>query len=159
MPQPKKDPSLRARSNKATTAKSLDRADTHKVPALPAPPDKFGDDGELAPRNWHPQTIEWWTTIWESPLPGAWESFDTPTLYMLALLVNDIWTAKTSKDRKDALSEYRLQRRDFFIAPYDRLRGEIVFADAADARERTARRQFSAVQPSTADDPRNILGQ
>jgi len=160
VPQPKKNPSVRARANKATTAKSLDRTDTHKVPALPAPPDKFDADGGFTPSHWHERTIEWWNAIWDSPLPGAWESFDIPTLYTLALLYDDIWTARTAKDRKDAAGEYRLQRRDFFIAPYDRLRGEIVFADAADARERTQRRQaHSAIQPSQADDPRQILGQ
>lgn len=161
MPQPKKDPSLRARRNSATTAKALDRADTHAVPALPAPPDTFDDNGELRPSAWHPRTVEWWTAIWESPLPGAWESFDIPTLYTLALLYDDIWTARTAKERKDAAGEYRLQRKDFFIAPYDRLRGEIVFAeaDAAKAQVAARRQSAAAIQPPTAADPRMILGQ
>lgn len=161
MPQPKKHPSLRARSNKAATAATLTITDTYKVPPLPTAPDSFGPDGELIPGTWHLQTVEWWTAIWESPIPGAWQSFDIHGLYVIALLYDDIWTARTAKERKDAAGEYRLQRFAYFIAPYDRMKGEIVFAEAGDARERTARRrQASAViQPSTADDPRQILGQ
>jgi len=35
MPQPKKDPSIRARANVASTAKTLERATGYEVPELP----------------------------------------------------------------------------------------------------------------------------
>ena len=164
MPQPKKDPSIRARANVASTAKTLERATGYEVPELPDFPEVAlrGDDGDIfmAPGYWHKQTSVWWEAIFTSPLPGAWEDFDVPTLFTLALLYNDIWIAPTAKDRKSAAAEFRLQRKDFFIAPYDRLRGEIVFAEAGEARERTARirqRQASA-QPIAGNDPRTALG-
>lgn len=159
LPQPKKHPTARARANKAATAQTLTRGESHDVPSLPDRDDELDDNGD--PMLWHPQTLAWWDAIWRSPLPGAWESFDIPTLYTLALLYNDIWTARTAKERKDAAGEYRLQRKDFFIAPYDRLRGEIVFAEAdAAKRQVAARRVVAAVtQPAEATDPRMILGQ
>ena len=155
MPQPKKDPSIRARANVASTAKTLERATGYEVPELPDFPESDESGGY-----WHEQTSAWWTDLWHSPLPGAWESFDLPSLRALALLYNDMWIAPKASMRQAAAKEYRLQRKDFFIAPYDRLRGEIVFAEAGEARERTARirqRQASA-QPIAGNDPRTALG-
>ena len=160
MPQPKKDPSIRARANVASTAKTLERATGYEVPELPDFPesDPNAEDAEWG--HWHQQTLIWWRGLFMSALPGAWEDFDIPTLHAVALLYNDIWIASTARERRAAASEYRLQRKDFFIAPYDRLRGEIVFAEAGEARERTARirqRQASA-QPIAGNDPRTALG-
>lgn len=152
MPARKKDPSVRARRNRATTATTLTLGDTYEVPELPEHPSA----------SWHPRTVEWWNQIWSSPLPGSWQNFDLVALEAVALVFNDIWIAETPRDRKDALGEFRLQRKDFFIAPYDRLRGEIAFEEADEAkdrgRQRRARQSPSAgQQPSSGDDPRSVL--
>lgn len=155
MPAQKKDPSVRRRTNKATTAKTITAkpaaasSQRRVVPDLPDHPSGY----------WHVETVRWWREIWESPLPESWQAFDTTSMFTLALCFNDIWTAASPTARKEALGEYRLQRRDFFIAPYNRLQGEIVFEEADAAKERgAARRERSAKpQPTSAADPRNVL--
>lgn len=150
MPAPKKHPSVRARTNKASTARTISRsAGRRAIPVLPAHP----TDG------WHRETVRWWKELWQSELPESWEAFDQSTLFTLALCFNDIWIARSATARKEALSEYRLQRKDFFIAPYNRLQGEIVFEEADAAKDRgSARRERQAKpQPEPADDPRNAL--
>lgn len=153
MPARKKDPSVRARSNRASTARTL-TAGTRKraVPKLPAHPTA----------RWHAQTIKWWREIWSSPLPDAWQDFDLGSVFTLALSYNDIWIAVSPTGRKEAMGEYRLQRKDFFIAPYNRLQGEIVFEEANAAKDRGRQRQARQTEPSTKTkkppvDPRGIL--
>lgn len=152
MPAPKKHPSVRARTNRATTAKTV-TADGAKrvVPPLPEHPSEA----------WHPQTIRWWNEIWNSPLPDTWQSFDLGSVFTLALSYNDIWLAVSASGRKEALSEYRLQRKDFFIAPYNRLQGEIVIETADEAKARGAQRragQSTGVkQPAKGSDPRRLF--
>jgi hypothetical protein len=151
MPAAKKHPSVRARSNRASTAKTITTGTGAKrvVPKLPPHP----TDG------WHVETVRWWNELWSSALPDSWEAFDQSTLFTLALCFNDIWIAQSPTARKEALGEYRLQRKDFFIAPYNRLQGEIVFEEADAAKDRgAARRQRQAKpQPTAANDPRNAL--
>ena len=153
MPAAKKHPSTRARANKATTAKTIAATGTRRrvVPTLPPHPTA----------TWHAETRKWWTDLWKSSLPDAWESFDKSTLFTLALCFNDIWIAASATARKEALGEYRLQRRDFFIAPYNRLQGEIVMAeaDAATARAAARKKPQGAAQPKAAEDPRLKLVQ
>jgi hypothetical protein len=150
MPAVKKHPSTRARSNRATTARTVGGSTVARiVPELPAHPTDV----------WHPETLRWWRELWTSPLPDSWQSFDTTSVFTLALCFNDIWTAPSATGRKEALSEFRLQRRDFFIAPYNRLQGEIVFEEADAAKDRGAarRERSSKPQPKPSDDPRNAL--
>jgi hypothetical protein len=153
MPARKKDPSVRARSNRASTARTLSNGSRSRaVPELPAHPTS----------RWHEQTAKWWREIWTSPLPDAWQSFDLGSVFTLALAYNDIWIAESATARKEALGEYRLQRKDFFIAPYNRLQGEIVIeeADAAKDRGRQRRERTVATRPAAkkaAADPRSIL--
>lgn len=152
MPAVKKNPTLRARTNRATTAMTVSAGKTlRKVPPLPAHPTDA----------WHPQTVKWWTELWESPLPDAWQSFDTGTLFTLALCFNDIWIAESATGRKEAQGEYRLQRKDFFIAPMNRLSGEIVIEEADAAKDRGAARRERAARPAAPSkasaDPRNVL--
>lgn len=153
MPAQKKDASVRARANTASTARTLTAGKrTRKVPALPAHPSD----------RWHAQTTKWWREIWTSPLPEAWQDFDLGSVFTLALCFNDIWIAPTASARKEALGEYRLQRKDFFIAPYNRLQGEITIEEAADAKSRGQRRQQRQGKPAESSgakavDPRSIL--
>lgn len=150
MPAAKKHPSTRARSNRASTARTLMvTAGVRVVPVLPDHPTA----------GWHVETLRWWAELWSSPLPDSWQSFDTGTVFTLALCFNDIWIAESATGRKEALSEYRLQRRDFFIAPYNRLQGEIVIEEADAAKDRGAarRERRGSPQPQAGSDPRAAL--
>lgn len=112
---------------------------------------------------WHSQTVRWWRELWTSSLPDAWQKFDVTSLHALALCFNDIWIALSATARKEALGEYRLQRKDFFIAPYNRLQGEIVFEEAEAAKDRGAERRKRSQTPKPAAssappvDPRSVL--
>ena len=47
-----------------------------------SPPDLPGDD-------WLASTIDWWMTIWASPMATAWEPADTDSLIRLAKMRDD----------------------------------------------------------------------
>lgn len=149
MPQPKKDASVRRRANKATTAATLDRIPQH-VPDMPS---------GLA---WHAETLRWWDDVWSSPMSPEWDDSDIHNVIICAMLYNDIWTAETAKERKDAASEFRLQRKDLGLTPYDRRRLEWTIATAGEATDRgKARREASKTspQPQQSADPRLVLVQ
>lgn len=190
MPAHKKDPSTRARRNKASTATTLLRVTTAEtnvedyqsltvaqlrneidrrnedgrsadqllsrtgrkselverlvgddtpapdVPEMPPPPATVKGEGY-----WHSRTVEWWTDIWSSPMAPEWDDSDIHNVYVLAALYNDIWVATSAKARKEAATEYRLQRKDLGLTPYDRRRLEWTIEVAAEATERGKQRR------------------
>lgn len=149
VPAQKKDPSVRARRNKAATASALTPSSA-PVPAMP--------DGPA----WHVETVKWWTAVWSSPMRSEWDESDAHNVVLCALIYNDIWTAETAKERKDAAAEFRLQRQSLGLSPYDRRRLEWTIETAEDAKDRGQRRRGQAappVTPSAADDPRLKLVQ
>lgn len=101
---------------------------------VPAMPDH--SDGR-----WHAQTVAWWRDVWTSPMAEQWDDSDLHNVFVVALLYNDIWTAGTPKERKDALAEYRLQRADLGLSPYSRRRLEWTIETAQEAQDRGARRR------------------
>ncbi len=147
MPARKKDPSARARANKAATRATLVR-DGRTVPDMPTGPE------------WHPETERWWVDVWSSPMSPEWDESDEHNVILCALLYNDIWTAESPKQRKDAAGEFRLQRRDLGLTPYDRRRLEWTIESADEAKDRgRQRRERRAAdpKPAAAKDPRNVL--
>lgn len=90
---------------------------------------------------WHKQTLAWWDAVWSSPMAKQWDDSDVFNVFAVALLYNDIWTAATAKQRKDALSEFRLQRADLGLSPYSRRRLEWTIETAEEAQDRGARRR------------------
>lgn len=148
MPQPKKDPSVRARANRASTAATLSNAPSrHGAPALPPT------------REWHPQTMEWWADLWAAPMSNEYHASDRHALYMLAALMDDFWTTDTAGRRKALSEEIRLSRQAFGLTPYDRRRLEwqIETVDEAQDRGRQRRERTGVRQPSAASDPRAVL--
>jgi hypothetical protein len=143
MPQPKKDASVRARANKASTRATLNAE--HKVAAPPLP----------AGRDWLPATCEWWADLWASPMAGEYHNSDKHALFILAALVDEFWTSPT----KDLAGEIRLQRQAFGLTPYDRRRLEwtIEQTDEAQDRGRQRRSRTGAAQPRVGADPRSVL--
>jgi hypothetical protein len=96
MPQPKKDPSTRARTNRAATAATLSDGRTVIRPDLPD-------------RDWHSLTVEWWNDLWASPMAAEYHSSDKHALFILAALVDQFWTEPSGK----LAGEIRLQRQAF----------------------------------------------
>ena len=144
MPAQKKDPSVRARRNKAATAATL----TATLPEDARP--------ELpADREWHPLTLDWWNDLWASPMAGEYHGSDRHALFILAALVDAFWTEPSQA----LAAEIRLQRQAFGLTPYDRRRLEWTIESVDEAqdrgRQRRARQQSAPV--GSKDDPRNVL--
>lgn len=109
---------------------------------------------------WHPETERWWNDVWSSPMSPEWDESDEHNVILCALLYNDIWLAETAKERKDAAGEFRLQRKDLGLTPYDRRRLEwtIASADEAADRGRQRRERQTPKAPAVgAVDPRSVL--
>lgn len=168
MPGPApKHPSTRARRNRSSSAATLTRPDRAEIPALPDPPplveydeDKNRHTHEV---DWHPLVVEWWNDVWASPMSSEWDDSDVHNVYICLLLQQDMWTASLPRDRRDAAAEYRLQRKDLGLTPFDRRRLEWTIEQADEARERGAQRRASrkpAPRPADAGgkpDPRGGL--
>lgn len=148
MPQPKKDPSVRARANRASTAATL----SADVPAATAP--KLP-----ANREWDQITLDWWADLWAAPMSHEYHSSDRHALFMLAALMDDFWTTDTPGRRKALSEEIRLSRQAFGLTPYDRRRLEWTIESAEESKDRGAQRRSrqGAAQPKAGNDPRSVL--
>lgn len=154
MPAHKKDPSVRARRNRASTASTLPSDARGDVPELPQRPAEYGSDGNRMDVDWHPETLSWWVDLWESPMAAEYHSSDRHGLFILAVLTDRFWR---NPDQKLA-SEIRLQRVAFGLTPYDRRRLEWTIETADDAKDRgRQRRARQTPAPLTGDDPRSAL--
>lgn len=164
MPGPApKDPSLRARRNKTSTAAKLRVVEPGDVEA-PELPDRLREteDGDLVAVQWHPRTVEWWATVWASPMAAEWLDADVPGLVLLAELWDDFYKARGTSDRLKLSAELRLQEARFGLAPMDRRRLQWEVERSEDAQDRGRRRRVrsadASAKPSAAADPRRALG-
>jgi len=147
MPGPNpKDPSVRARRNKTSTAATLKADPRATVPDLP----KRG--------GWHEQTVEWWRDVWSSPMAPEFDASDRHGLNMLAILVDDYWTAESSRERMALAAEIRQQSQRFGLSPIDRrrLQWEIERTEEA-VQKGTRRRAASTPKNDGGTDPRATL--
>lgn len=145
MPQRKKDPSVRARANKASTAAKLSAEGSVPEGKRPVLPDS---------RDWDPMTLDWWNDLWASPMAGEFHASDRHGLFILAALVDAFWR---EPDQKLA-GEIRLQRQAFGLTPYDRRRLEWTIESAEESKDRGRQRRERQRPPSPAgDDPRSVL--
>lgn len=145
---PPKDPSTRARRNKTTTRATL-QPHTQRVPAMPK-----------RKTAWHAMTKQWWRDIWRSPMSPEWDHSDIHNVYILAAVYNDIWTAETQRERQQAAAEYRQQRKDLGLTPFDRRRLEWTIEQADEAKDHGDRRRAkasTAKKKEPAQDPRDVL--
>lgn len=78
---------------------------------------------------WHPMTLNWWRTIWDSPMIGEWVDADLPRLIEIAMMRDELWRTGDSK----MAAEIRLQEREFGLTPLSRrsLQWEIKRVEAA----------------------------
>lgn len=148
MPAAKKHPSTRARANRASTAATLH---TNVVPGpIPALPDV---------REWSPLTSEWWADLWASPMSNEYHESDRHQVIVLAMLMDDFFTAESRTMRTTISAEIRQHRTAFGMTPYDRRRLEWTIEQAEESKDRgkSRRERQGSVQPSKADDPRSAL--
>lgn len=153
MPGPlPKDPALRKRRNKTATAARL----TLDGPAIEAPelPQRYDEEGE--PIDWHPRTLQWWATVWESPMAPEFLDADVEGLFLLAELEDDFHRATSPRQRIELAKEIRLQRQCYGLTPIDRrrLQWEIDRGEEAEGKRAKRRRQAAAsVAEATASIP------
>lgn len=100
---PPKPKGQRQRRNTTSTAASFEASAAQRI-ELP--------EG----RDWHPLTLAWWNTIWDSPMVAEWVDADVPALVLLADLVNRYWTEGDAK----LAAEIRMQQREFGLSPLSR---------------------------------------
>ena len=145
MPALPKDPSTRARRNVAATRAVLRRDLSVRMPALPD-------------RVWQPLTLAWWVDVWASPMAPEFEASDVHGLFMLALLVDDFWSADAPSSRMSLAAEIRQQSQRFGLSPIDRRRLQWEVERVEDAQEKGARRRGRVPAPSRRSaDPRSVL--
>jgi hypothetical protein len=145
---PPKPAALRQRRNRTPATATLPTAEEsaqNDVPAL----------YEREPK-WHPKVVEWWASVWRSPMASEFLDADLRGgLYLLADLHQIRWTAATPKDVLEAAKEIRLQEVRFGLSPVDRRRLQWEIARGEEA-ERKKERPPPAAKRSTKD-PRGAL--
>lgn len=145
-PMPKRNP---ARRNRTSTKATLSAVPGLEVPELPA--------REVG---WAEATMAWWVDVWASPMAPEYDESDRHGLFLLAVLVDDYWTAESAGERSKMAAEIRLQRQCFGLTPMDRrrLQWEIERTDEAQTKGEQRRAKAAPPKPrSGAADPRLAL--
>lgn len=146
MPNHLKDPSVRARANKASTRSKL--STDHDIEAPPLP-DGFA---------WHSMTQLWWAGIWASPMAPEYADMDIHGLFRVAMLMNDFWLAETAKQRAEIQVRLEKADADFGTNPLARRRLEWQIEETEGKQAAGNRRRQAAPTPAAppvaGDDPR-----
>lgn len=160
MPSPIPKPAhLRQRRNKPVNEATLLSPEASADNEVPSLPDREPDaDGKV--QEWHPKVVEWWSSIWRSPMASEFLDADMKGgLYLLADLHQARWEARDDGKTLTALAaEIRLQEVRFGLSPIDRSRLRWTIEQGETAAERTeARREGKAPKAPKAKDPRAVL--
>jgi len=151
MPNHLKDPSVRARANKASTRATLSADHDIEPPPLP---------DEMP---WHPLTRQWWNDLWKSPMAPEYTHMDIHGLYRVAMLMNDFWLAETPKQRSEIQVRLEKADADFGTNPLARRRLEWQIEATEDSKAKGKKRRGEerppAPQPDASNDPRLKLVQ
>ncbi len=134
------------RRNRAATQATLPseaEAATWEVPPLPPRRGK-----------WHERVVEWWAAVWTSPMAHEYIESDKQGLILLAMLLQDFWTAQAARDRFKFATEIRQQEARFGLTPVDRRRLQWEIERAEVAGKKTAARRKRADRNK---DPRDVL--
>lgn len=148
---PPKDPRLRQRRNRVSTAATLPAVgdpDAVVGRLSPALPERKPDE-----RPWHPETLAFWKEVWASPMAVEYIACDVPGLVNVARLQDAVNYGDLS-----GLAELRLQRQCFGLTPLDRrrLQWETERGETAE-RRRSQQKPQPVSQPTAKNDPRNVL--
>lgn len=156
MPPLPKAAHLRQRRNKVAGASTLPtsaEAKRNRVPALPK-----------RAEGWHPMTLEWWDSVWRSPMASEYLDadmrgglFQLAHLHQLFWEVTELGFAGVHK-LPSLAAEIRLQEVRFGLSPIDRRRLQWEVEKGETAVERTqARRQTNKRAPKPTSDPRAAM--
>ena len=149
MPGPvPKNPKLRQRRNKVSTARSFELKETRcRMPKLPK-----------RRRKWRPETLGWWRDIWKSPMAVEFIKSDMHQLYILADLIDQYWRESASRNGPSPAlaTEIRLQRQCFGLTPIDRRRLQWEIERGEDANVKGQKRRNAPVKNYKVD-PRAAL--
>ena len=153
---PPKSATLRQRRNRTRSSSVLPNENApknkeRKVPKLP--------ERDSKAEKWHPKVIEWWTSVWTSPMAAEFLGPDVKGgLYGLAELYQQRWSAKDAKQLVSILAEIRLQEVRFGLSPIDRRRLQWEVEKGEQAEERTTqRRKTKRLKRTAKKDPREVL--
>lgn len=142
MPPLPKDPALRQRRNKVSTAATLHAQDKRR-PAPSLPKRSEGQD-------WHALTRSWWKSVWHSPMASEYLEADVKgRLYRLAALVDRFWWKPSiALDAQICRNEAALG-----LSPIDRRRLQWTVEKA----EQESRKRVQPARREPGDDPRSIF--
>jgi hypothetical protein len=144
MPPVPKDPRLRQRRNRVTSAAKLQ--DARPIETAPALPGRRPDR-----KKWHPWTVRWWRLVWESPMASEYLESDVPGLVALAILRDNF-----VRDPKPKLAaEVRQQEMRFGLSPIDRRRLQWEVERVESRTRRPTPRP--ARPPAPEQDPRRVF--
>lgn len=148
---------LRQRRNKMPAPATLPTAESSAGNAVPPLPDRNPDKDGNAVR-WHPNVVEWWESVWRSPMASEYLDADMRGgLYLLADLHQLRWTLRDSLALKEIAGEIRLQEVRFGLSPSDRSRLRWAIDQGETATERTEARRERKAPPKATKDPRSLL--
>lgn len=149
-PAPKPS-ALRQRRNKPTTAATLPSEEESAANEVPALVDR--DDGA----DWHPMVLEWWDSVWKSPMAAEFLDVDRRGgLYLIADLYQARWLATSASAIATISKEIRLQEARFGLSPIDRRRLQWEVARGEEAERKTVRKPRTPEAPRKGD-PRDVL--
>lgn len=139
-----KDPSVRARRNRAASADQLPTAAAIDKPELPAPPS--GSAG------WHPLAIEWWGDLWASPQATRYTAMHKHRAYLALYTLHLFFTNPT--ERLGQRVEVALEGLGVSESDLRRLQWNVPVATPPEPSkpERPAR-----ASPRRVRDPRSVL--
>ena len=149
---PPKPSALRQRRNKTSTNASLPSAEEAAANEVP---DLFPRDDGMP---WHPMVIEWWESVWRSPMASEYLDADMKGgLYLLADLHQARWHAESRSGLIEASREIRLQEVRFGLSPVDRRRLQWEVARGEEAERKRRSPAPKAVSKEVGGDPRSAL--
>ena len=106
---------------------------------------------------WHPMVLEWWESVWRSPMASEYLDADMRGgLYILADLYQIRWTAYSRSALIESSKEIRLQERRFGLSSMDRRSLQWEIEKGETAAEKTRSRRTKKKAPS-GKDPRSVL--
>jgi hypothetical protein len=127
----------------------VEEAALNEVPPLPKRPNR---------QKWRVQVVEWWGSLWRSPMASEYLDADIHVAYLVAELRQLFYDPDvTATERRALAAEIRQQEARLGASPIDRRRLQWEVEKAESAAERTkTRRQRQRPETSPAD-PRDVL--
>src|SRR5688572_18507036 len=117
---PPKPLEMRQRPSRKSTRATLPSEEVSAGQAVPDLPKR-----EKATEVWHPKVLEWWSSVWKSPMAQEYVGPDIQGgLYLLAELYQCRWNDPDPSGLVKLAAEIRQQEIRFGLSPIDRRRLE-----------------------------------